>query len=455
MLLAAGGVASLESSLQEAVAAQAAAERLGTRITEIRTRLAEARRKHDVEEALAEVARARGALRDQRDDDVEAEIGVTLVEWLRAHATEHGRPAVFDRARDLLSEITRHRHVLDLGDDGAFRARDTVTGRGYALAELSSGTRLQLLLAVRVAFVETMEAGAALPLLLDEVLANSNDARAAAIIEAAIALARGGRQVLYFTAQADEIAKWRRALEAARDVDWCVRSLDGAAGEALPPQWSDSSPEPVPAPGDLDYDGYGRLLDVPRLDPWESGIGGLHLWYLLDDAAALHGLLARGIRRWGQLERFRRIAGDDADPAMRRLLLRSGSAAAVCRRFLELWGRGRGRPVDRTALVDSGAVSDTFLDRVFALCDEVDGDAGALLAGLEDRRVERFQSGKTEELRTWLGENGYLDDAEPLSPAEIRLTLSAEADRIAPDLDPDDLDALLARLVRGPAVPAG
>ncbi len=458
-----GGIPGLEQALAGAEEAMAGATSLARSITQIETRLAEARRKHDVEEALAGVDAAMAALRDQRAADVEAEVGVALVEWLGARAADHGRPAVFERARDLLETITRHRYVLDLGHDGSFRARDTVTGRGHALDELSSGTRLQLLLAVRVAFVETQEAGAALPLLLDEVLANSDEQRADAIIEAAIGLARRGRQIFYFTAQADELARWRRALDAAPDVDWGVRSLDGGGDGAGPErgqlrgpiaaeiEWSADPVEAVPSPDGLDYDAYGRALAVPRLDPWSDGLGGVHLWYLLDEPDALHGLLKRGITRWGQLERVGRVTAAP-DAALRAALERAASAAALCERFLQLWRSGRGQAVDRAALADAPAVSDTMFDRVCDLCERVDGDARALIAALEDRQVERFHAAKTEELRDWLRENGYMAEAEPLSAAELRLALSADAARVAPSLDPADIDALLDRFARGPAI---
>ena len=59
-------------------------------------------------------------------------------------------------------------------------ALDNEEQRERTLDELSSGTRLQLLLAVRVAFVEQQERGPMLPLILDETLGNSDEHRARA-----------------------------------------------------------------------------------------------------------------------------------------------------------------------------------------------------------------------------------------------------------------------------------
>ena len=89
-----------------------------------------------------------------------------------------------------------------------FRARDHQTKRDFELTELSSATRVQLLLSVRLAFVETGETRYRLPLTLDETLANSDDVRASAIITTMASLAED-RQIFYFTAQNDEVNKWK------------------------------------------------------------------------------------------------------------------------------------------------------------------------------------------------------------------------------------------------------
>lgn len=447
-------VAELERAVTAAAEASSAERELAKTIAGIEARLADARQKHDVEDALSGVAAAEAELMDRRDQDVEAAVGGALVEWLGERNRDRNRPAVFHRARQRFGLITRGRYRLDMdGDDGvAFRAYDLTTHRGHRLDQLSSGTRLQLLLAVRVAFVETQETGAALPLLLDEVLANCDDDRAAAIIDAAIALARDGRQIFYFTAQADELLKWQSRLAAATGdpgdpVDWCIRGiLDGAdARESPGMDWPAAAATEVPAPHGLDHASYGRILNVPPFDPWADGVGGLHLWYLVEDLDALHQLLAMGVSRWGQLEYLATTGGDAMLPGRvhEALIEEVSRTAALCDRFRQLWRQGRARPVDRQVLVDSGAVSDAFLDRVVELCDELKGDGAALVDALIDGRVPRFRSAQAEELRAFLQARGCVNDDEPLAPAKIRVMLLAEAGT-------DPVDRLLRRLVPPP-----
>jgi energy-coupling factor transporter ATP-binding protein EcfA2 len=447
--------AELEAGRAAAVAAASEERSLRDRIVEIETDLNRARQKHDVEEALARVAEAESALAAQRDTDAEAEVGVALVAWLREQVSDRNRPRVFHRARAIFADITRGRYRLDLDErDGqAFRAYDTTTHHGHALDELSSGTRVQLLLAVRMAFVETQEAGVALPLLLDEVLANSDDERAAAIIDAAVSLARAGRQLFYFTAQADELVKWKARLEAQDQVEWCVRGmLDGRGGEGAAMDWTPAERPVIPSPAGLDHAAYGRLLGVPPFDPWADGVGGVHLWYLIGDVESLHTILAMGIERWGQLD-FLTASGLKVSDALRDVVEEARRAAHLCDRFRLLWRQGRGRPVNRGVLDASGAVSEAFLDPVSEVCDEVSGDAAALLQALEDRQVARFRTAQIDALRDFFLANGYLSDEDAMPADWIRLTLTTEAAARRPALPAGAVEELLARLVRGPGVP--
>ena len=93
------------------------------------------------------------ALRRQRDVDYELVAGNQLADFLARKERERERPAVFRRAQELFVDITHGHFQLDIDDRSgtpAFRAVDTRQQRGLTLDELSSGTRLQLLLAVKL-----------------------------------------------------------------------------------------------------------------------------------------------------------------------------------------------------------------------------------------------------------------------------------------------------------------
>lgn len=435
-----------------------------TKISAIETRLEGARAGHDVEHALAAVDRAEAALRDARDRDLLAALGRTLADFVQAAARDKDRPRVFHRAHQLFAHFSRGRYALEF-DDGEpprFRARDTTTGIGHALEELSSATRVQLLLAVRVAFVETFEQGVHLPLLLDEALGNSDDVRARAIIQAAADLAATGRQLFYFTAQGDEVAKWRELFQDRPELGH--RIVDLAELRELPGEERlgdvASAPPPAPPPPEsMDHAAYGRALRVPPLDVRTATVGGTHLWYLIDDCEALHALLNMQVRTWGELETLYEAAGGagTAGIVAEPVFARARTAARALQEILALRRTGRGRAVDRQALLDSGAVSDAFIDRASELCRTLDGDAARLLDALDAGRLERFRKANIARLREFLEEHGYLATVPPLEPAVIRARAiaAATADLEAGRLDAATLDRLLRAAGIDSSVPDG
>ena len=411
----------LETRLAKAEGLAKTAKEKQRAITALEQRIALAQEGQDLAEAHASHRACQAALAARYRADAQATAGAILAEHLAATTRDQQLPAVFKRARALLLQFTKGRYRLTFDPEAqAFGAVDTQTGAGHPLGSLSSGTRVQLLLAVRVAFVEQQEDGWRLPLILDEALANSDDARADALIATVITLAARGRQIFYLTAQRDEVARWQGQLKQTPGVSHAVVQLSATREAPLP-----ETPAPAPVPrSDLPnpscaHAAYGEALKPPAWSP-RTPVGGLHLWYLQDDVAALHASLAAGVTRWGPFEAL-------ADAGLHEMLGHTLEAlaslkarAAAVRAWRKAWRVGRGRRVTATALEDSGAVSETFMDRVAALNDRLDGDGDVLLKALRAGEVKRFHTQKADELQAYLQAEGYLDPSPRLDPAEIR-----------------------------------
>jgi hypothetical protein len=427
--------------------AQASADRREERLDQaarIRERVSQARHATVLATARATHEAALQRLEGVYDETADALVGGALAAFVEEETRDQHLPVVFQRAREILADITADRYQLSFDQDTrAFRAIDTVLDRTFTLDQLSSGTRVQLLLAVRLAFAEQQEVGVRLPLLLDETLANSDDERAGAIVEAVLRLCREGRQVFYFTAQNEEVAKWRRLAETHPDVDCRFVALPGAA--PLPAVDPSAAPahettRHLPAPDGSDLDAYGDALGVRPWTAWDP-VERLPLWYLLDEPAHVHACLHRGLEAWGQLaSATSRGAAVPLDAATVARAHRRARAVAAWR---DAWRRGRGKRVDRHALEASGAVSGTFLASLAEIADDLDGDAVALLTHLRDGHVKGFRSGKMDELDAYLTEHGYVADTAPLSETEIRHHV---AESLGPDADLDDALAVLARI---------
>lgn len=440
-------------SRDDAVQARAAAESLAQRadglnrdIARTQERLRHARESHDVAAAIAAWERAREQLADKRSADYAAAIGDMLAAHIESHHAAAARPRVFARARELLIDMTGGRYRLEMGASGeTFHATDTIAGVERELDALSSGTRVQLLLAVRLAFVETCESGAMLPLIADEVLANSDDPRADAIIRAIVTIARTGRQVFYFTAQRDEVAKWVGALTNA-DVSYRVVDLARVRGLTVPPgpvpaHAADTVLPHVPAPEGRDHAAYGRLLGIPPIDP-RRGAAGVHAWYLVCAPDLLHQLLEAGAARWGEVDTYTTLGGAEVaadEPELAVARVRAEAADVMCR----TWAVGRGTPLDASALEASSLVTDAFRDRLHVALDASGGDAAAFMEQVA--ALPRFSKKKQEDLAQYLRDGGFLDERTPLSREEIAMRMMAAVARARRDglVSRDDIARLL------------
>ena len=398
---------------------------LNNRIVEIETLIADAKKRTDLEAALASKEKTEDQLRDQRNEDCEAMVGNVLAKYLAQKEHMAERSQVFRRAAELFVEIThgRYKLLVDDTDPPVFRALDTDRQVGLALDELSSGTRVHLLLAVRVAFVEQQESQWRLPLIFDETLANSDERRAESIINAAIKLCQSGRQIFYLTAQHDEVEKWLVILERYGDVPYRLFDLAEIRGfsetERVPPMELPVRAEiEIPKPDGSDWRNYGRKLGVPAIDR-RRRISGVHLWHLIDDVDALYRLLRNGVNRWGQLQTLVEYGQVDWLAKDSAIYQRSTAAAKVLQRAVDYWKVGRGQPVDREVLMRSGCVTSTFIESVVELAGTLNNDAQALIAALERGEVKGFRVNKRRELSEYLRSEGYLDEREALTPQQI------------------------------------
>ena len=400
-------------------------ESLVAQITQIESEIDRAGQERALERARAERQGAEETLRDALDEALFAEAGRFLLERVESEHEHSAQPAALRRAKDWFERFTRHQFelVFDHAGDTAFGARETASGERRALSELSTGTHMQLLLAVRIAFALQAEHGRSrLPLVLDEALTTADPERFEAVAASlSLLAAEDGRQVFYLTAQPDDAAHWLAQEPDAHCIDLgALRRGQHAltdTGALAPPQRAT-----IPAPGAATPEDYAITLGVPPIRLWEPA-EAIHSFHLLrDDLALLHDLLERGVDRLGPLATL--LASDAAAQALptdQRARLHTRIDAA--RRWLEARRRGQGRPLDRAGLEASGAITETFIDRVAALNDRLGGDGEALVEQLKAGDVPRFQRDKREALEAWLTEHGYIDPREPRSRAELELTI--------------------------------
>ncbi len=426
-------------------------EKLLTEIAEISTLISNKKTGRELEVALTEKESALDDLEQHYTHTMASITGDLIVNGLKKKTQEHSSSKVFNRANELFVKIT-HGHyelILDDSEGGSFRAKDTVLNLGQPLYHLSSGTRIQLLIAVRLAFIESQESGIKLPILADEVLANSDDLRAKQIIEALVEISKEGRQVFYFTAQTDELKKWQEHLRDHPEIDGEIFVLKGQANEQIEYIASEQTEKPslssnVLTPESYSNEEYHKQLNPPQYNLLSQTPAQLYLSYLIEDNQLLYGCLQKGIQYYGQLKSFVKHQGEiegltdtDLEVIDRKVELLDF--------YQELYQQGRPKPIDRGVLQDSGSVSDTFIDAVDAKLKELRNNPAQLIDALRAGEVSRFNRTKIEELENYLFEHNYLNENERLSPEDLRLQLQAKLSKM--ELTTYEADRFLERVV--------
>ena len=420
------------------------------------------RHSSELEIELAAVDAAEQRLAAKRSEAMFKAAGSFLLQRVSREYQRKQSPRVLQLAADLFRRFTHNRYELIVDDrrddrrDGSqrptFRALETASGHGKALGELSGGTHLQLLLAVRLAFALSSERdGDPMPIVLDEVLTTTDPERFQAVAESLVVLIRDqGRQVIYTSAQPAEIAAWQSAFEDAGlagphliDLD-AIRGAEAAVSDvrALAPPREFVVPEPA----GLSAEEYADHIAVPVLRPGR-GSGAVHLFYLLrGDLEWLHRLLSVRLETVGQLKSALEAGAlPSLLPGVE--IPRLAALIELVESFCDLWRIGRGRPVRLEALRAAGLTA-TAVERLRAPLDRCGGDARALLKAIDEKRVKNFRRDQRDKLADYLLQDGHLDVRDILDSDAMRDRVLARLRRVieSGELTPEEVTRRLREL---------
>ena len=378
------------------------------------------------ETAQAELDRSEGKLGERFEQALHAAVGDFLIRKLNASTMDASLPEVFLHARNRFAEYTNGRYELRVNRDyQQFRAFDTVDNEERTLDQLSSATRIQLLMAVRVAFVERSEQGIALPFFMDETLACSDATRERAVINTMLQVCRNGRQVFYFTSKPYEAATWETLAKEA-GVPIQITRLDETAEDMVIPPLTRIT-QNIPTPADMSHEAYGIALRVPRLDFARDTATSSHIWYVLDDPEKLYTLLSDGITTCGQLcnltlrSYIQEVLGES-------IMSKALALAELLTHIETLWQEGRSQLLTPFALEETGMLTtDTFRKDITEIAEQCHWDARKLLAQLQNGRVKRLRTENIDRFVKYCEEHEYLVDGEILTPELLSDRLLGDA----------------------------
>lgn len=332
------------------------------------------------------------------------------------------QPPVINRASGLLSRFTGGRYTLGpVGlEDTEVAAVDANTGEPVALGHLSRGTRMQLLLALKISFAELAEAGDKLPLVFDEVLANTDLTRFRKVAHSMAELAKDGRQLFYLTCQEPDASMLEEVFRKAGCGHLHVMRLDGSGSGEWP--LYDSLLARVPEPGDMSYDQYAALVGPPPA-VFGMPVGEIHPAWVLTDTVTLHKLLEAGLDSLGKaLAVGRSVLGHARFSELER-------AASVAEHVVAVHCRGRFGPLARRDLEASPVGRSRLFGDVWELSQKYGNNPDALLSALRAKEVPGFRSALVDELESFLKERGLLTAEEPRSIEEAWVQLLSSFDQ--------------------------
>jgi len=417
----------LTSALAETRQQAETIEPLHEEIARIEARLSQTGSDEALAEAITREQRLTEALADARQAHQYQCLGDWLLGDVESAYREQHEPALIEEARERFERFTRHEWSLSVNEAHELTARDLRSGALRLLNELSSGTRMQLLLAARVAWARDQERQTTpLPLALDETLNASDPARFRAAAESLSQLAaEEDRQILYLTARPEDPLLWESTTKTP------VHTIDLQQHIQGTPFAGPTTPLParpaVAEPGDEPPQAYAKRLSVPTINPLQDA-GEIHLFHLLQDHLdVLYDLLANwGIDRMGPAERWLQspAAQHLRDQATWPEIL--SARIRMARTWITLARQGLGRPVGPEAIVESKTQSVAMAERIVRVAQTCEGQADQLIAKLRKGDVPNLQKTRVDALADWLAEHDYLDTRKPADANTLAAELAGQ-----------------------------
>ncbi len=365
---------------------------------------------HELSTSEQEYQAALGELDELREKEVMQNMIYSISKSIQEESEHTFHPQVLTEASNWLEQITNYHYTLSANDDGFF-VTDTVQMRNFKVDELSSGTKIQLLFSIRMAFITLQEetSGVRLPIFLDELLANSDDEKAHHITNIIATIAKE-RQVFYFTAQRDEVEKLTSATNESITVIQLEDTFRGFKRDNAPLISHTYTPTYLP-PVIENYYEYGNSLSVPSPSLFQS-IESLHSWHFFKDSVTLSSYLMRGLGAIGQIMASLHHHKDPVLEQRFSLLQRAQSLTRIgrCRVLTKSDLNDPELPLNRNA---------GYWDQIIEVVGE-DGVKGKeLLEAIEDKRIQRLSSSYQEVLTNWLMGNEFITEQVPKRKDEI------------------------------------
>ncbi len=365
---------------------------------------------------------AKKKLEEKKEELRQKALSLFLLEEIEESFKKEKKPEVLRKADHFFGQFTAGSYAIHGVEDETgevnFLSLDCKEGTLKNMSELSRGTRLQLLLAIRLGVITASEkTGVRPPLILDEIASHADEERWTAIAHGLIELAKEGRQILYFTCQRSAWGAWRQ-LRDSSEVQFHDITKTQEHVPYIPPREEPRFAIP------LDQESlrsYSQRTHQPGLD-FSSPLTAQHVGHFLSTSSELYYLMQAGILTYGQLQKISETKPKYlfAQPLPIATIISKG---ALLEGFLTLYRVGRPLPLEKSDLEDalkSGCLTETFFPSFCGLVHETKGRADLILEALEEKKISRFPKKSIDHLREFFLQRAKIDDRTPHGPLKLR-----------------------------------
>lgn len=343
---------------------------------------------------------------------------------------EEGENALTEANR-WLQRFTHGQYELRVSPEGELLGFAVEENQPRALAALSDATRVQALLAARLAAIQRLEAGGPpLPLILDEVFSTTDPVRFEAIARALSVLVQSGRQVVYLTADPGEWRRWNALQDRHADVVQAHVQYLGVTEtpRVLEVEWTESPLRPQPESSDVSH--WAQALDIDAPTPHHAAESWPLLWVLSDDLPSVYRAYTQRVENAGPALKLARSLGHerfwhraDAEQISARLERRMRMLNGALTR----WRKGQPGVLRWQTVLDSDAVTEAFEERVYEVFEQTKPDPVRFVEVLAD--VPRYRQRAYEQMQEYLEARGVLPTEAPADRDALQDAAFARVDR--------------------------
>lgn len=388
------------------------------------------------------------ALEDCTDKSLVSIAGSYILDFVENEYKREKEPEILVEANKLFSLFTNGKYSLKFKDDNEFSffAFDEENLKVLTLKELSTGTKAQLILALRCSYVLSFSKDKEIPLLIDEVLATTDDIRFDAIMSSFFKLAKEGYQIIYFTSQKNVVGQIKN-LANKQNVNITLRSISYLDKDLSNIHYEETKIKEIPNLKNVETKERLRLLNIAPIT-LPININSLPIAYLENDGYVLEKLLNLGVSSYGQLKNIYDKIQDKDFLLSKDVMNRIDAKVKALEIYSNLWSIGRGCKFSEDLINDNS--TDTFKARLYEVADSTNWMSSDFLNAVSPNgtvKIARFKQ-QYDKLKDVFERESLIDDRKVLSEEELRSEFIAKCLNANLNLDKNRILQMTENIIR-------